>query len=70
MSGGGGNSSGIIIVLMLFCCMMSIMGLAGFWTCTGGTFDGVDFDSAKCTVIPGGEGEGEGDGDEIGRAHV
>ena len=53
--GGGKGGSAIIVVLVLFCCMLSIMGLAGFWTCTGGTFDGANFDSAKCLQVPGGD---------------
>jgi len=65
--GGGGGGGGIIIVLILCCCFMVIMGLAGFWTCTGGTFNSADFDSAKCIQIPGGniapaDGDGDGDG--------
>ena len=66
--GGGGGGGGIIIVLVLCCCFMVIMGLTGYWTCTGGTFDGAFFDSAKCLQIPGGDiapadGDGDGDGD-------
>ena len=68
LGGGGGGGGGIIIVLILCCCFMVIMGLAGFWTCTGGTFNSADFDSAKCLQIPGGniapaDGDGDGDGD-------
>ena len=63
--GGGGGGGGMIIILVLCCCFMVVMGLTGYWTCTGGTFDNAFFDSAKCLQIPGGD-MGPADDDDDG----
>jgi hypothetical protein len=44
-------SSEIIILLIVCCCCLMIISGAGFWSCTGGTFDADQFDSSKCLSI-------------------
>jgi len=71
MYGGGGGSDEstmIIIVLMICCCL--VVGLSGLYTCTGGTFDFDQFNSAKCLTIPGeDEDDGGGGGGGGGGSH-
>ena len=59
--GGGGGGGGIIIIVMLICCFCVVSGIGGFWTCTGGTWDPENFDSALCLKIPGGDDAADDD---------
>ena len=42
----------VIIVLVLIFCLCVGVGITGFWTCTGGTWDTDKFDTSLCLTIP------------------
>ncbi len=42
----------VIIVLVLIFCLCVGVGITGFWTCTGGTWDTDKFDTSLCLKIP------------------
>ena len=60
-----GNDATIIILIMgLCCCFCVMMGLGGFYTCTGGTFDTTLYDSTKCLTIPKSADDDDDDDDD------